>query len=218
MTHKVHPKGFRLGKMEDWFSRWIDRKHFAASLKEDYFIRTFLEGKLKEHGVESIEIERFSGKLTVVINSARPGLIIGRGGSGIEVIRKALVAHIQKNFPQKEKVEVRLEIREIRNPWESATLTAQQIAQQLEKRMPFRSVMKRTLSKVEMNKVVKGVKIEISGRLGGADIARKEKAMTGRLPLQTIKANIDYGTAEARTTYGTVGVKVWIFKEEENKE
>jgi len=218
MSHKVHPKAFRLERVGDWLSRWIDRKNFASLLREDYLIRTFLQERLQEHGVESIEIERFAGKVTVVINSSRPGLIIGRGGSGIEVIRKALLSHIQKNFPGKEKFEIRLEIREIRNPWESASLTAQHIAQQLEKRMPFRRVMRQSLSKVEMNKGVEGVKIQIAGRLGGADIARTEKASAGRLPLQTIRAKIDYGTAEAKTTYGTVGVKVWIYKGEDTRE
>jgi len=212
MSHKVHPRAFRLESAKDWFSRWIDRKNFAGSLKEDYFIRKFLEDRLTDHGIASIEIERFAGKTTVVINSSRPGLIIGRGGSGIEVIRKALLSHIQKNFPDKNKVELRLEIVEIRNPWESASLTARHVAQGLEKRMPFRSVMRQALGRVEMNKAVEGVKIQISGRLGGADIARSEKASTGRLPLQTIKADIDYGTAEAKTTYGIVGVKVWIYK------
>ncbi|HEA84508.1 MAG TPA: 30S ribosomal protein S3 [Candidatus Wildermuthbacteria bacterium] len=218
MSHKVHPKAFRIDRVGDWLSRWIDRKSYAKSLKEDYMIRTYLEEKLTEHGVESIEIERFAGKTTVFINSSRPGLIIGRGGSGIEVIRKALVAQIQKKFPDKEKSELRLEIREIRNPWESATLTAQYVAQGLEKRMPFRSVMRQTLGKVEMNKGVQGVKIQVSGRLGGADIARSEKTSSGRLPLQTIKANIDYGTAEAKTTYCIVGVKVWIYKGDDDEE
>ncbi len=212
MSHKVHPKAFRLESVGDWFSRWIDKKNFASSLKEDYLIRKFLEERLTDHGIESIEIERFARKTTVVINSSRPGLIIGRGGSGIEVIRKALLSHIEKNFPNKEKGELRLEIREIRNPWESASLTAQYVAQGLEKRMPFRSVMRQSLGKVEMNKGVQGVRIRVSGRLGGADIARSEKVSVGRLPLQTIKADIDYGTAEAKTTYGIVGVKVWIYK------
>ena len=212
MSHKVHPKAFRLESVKDWTSRWIDKRNFASLLKEDYLIRTFLEDRLTDHGMESIEIERFARKTIVVINSSRPGLIIGRGGSGIEVIRKALVALIAKKFPDKEKGELRLEIREIRNPWESASLTAQHVAQGLEKRMPFRSIMRQALGKVEMNKSVEGVKIQVSGRLGGADIARSEKTSVGRMPLQTIKADIDYGTAEAKTTYGIVGVKVWIYK------
>ena len=163
--------------------------------------------RLKEASIESIEIERFAGRLTVIISSGRPGLIIGRGGSGIEIIKKAL----QKFVSVKD---VRLEIREIKNPFESAALIAQSIAQQLEKRMPHRRIMKQTLQKVSATKGIEGVKLEVAGRLGGADIARREVLKDGRLPLQTQRAIIDYALAEAKTTYGIVGVKVWLYKGE----
>lgn len=207
MSHKVHPKIFRIRETKDWLSRWVEKKKYAKTLEEDFRIREFLEARLKEASLESIEIERFAGRLTVIISSGRPGLIIGRGGSGIEVVKKAL----QKFVDVKD---VRLEIREIKNPFESATLIAQNIAQQLEKRMPHRRVMKQTIQKVSGTKGIEGVKIVVGGRLGGADIARTEVLKEGRLPLQTQRAIIDYALVEARTTYGTVGVKVWLYKGE----
>lgn len=221
MAHKVHPKMFRIKEMADWSSRWFDKTTYEIALRGDFLIRSYLQKKLKEAGVDSIEIERFAGKIVVIINSARPGLIIGRGGSGIEELRKTLVAILEKDRKSRyrearnaQKWEIRLEIRELKNPWDSASLTAQWVAQQLEKRMPFRKVMKQTITKVMANKQIEGVKIEVSGRLGGADIARREKLKVGRLPLQTLRARIDYALAEAKTTYGMIGVKVWFYKGE----
>jgi len=211
MAHKVHPKAFRMKEMKDWSSRWIEKKNYAKTLQEDFVIREFLLKKLKEASVESIDIERILGKIMVIVSTARPGLIIGRGGSGIELLRKSIEGLVGKSKAK----EVRLEIREIKNPWESATLTAQFVAQQLEKRMPARRVLKQTLQKVMATKGIEGVKVEIAGRLGGAEIARREWLKLGRLPLQTIRAKIDYGFAQALTTYGTIGVKVWIYKGEE---
>jgi len=207
MSHKVHPKIFRIRETKDWLSRWVEKKMYAKTLEEDFRIREFLQEKLKDAFLESIEIERFVGRITVIISSGRPGLIIGRGGSGIEIIKKAL----QKLVDVKD---IRLEIREIKNPFESAALIGQNIAQQLEKRMPHRRIMKQTLQKVIANKGIEGVKLEVAGRLGGADIARREVLKEGRLPLQTQRAIIDYALVEARTTYGTVGVKVWLYKGE----
>ncbi|MDA1337247.1 MAG: 30S ribosomal protein S3 [bacterium] len=207
MSHKVHPKIFRIRETKDWLSRWVEKKAYAKTLEEDFRIREFLEARLKEASLEAIEIERFAGRLTVIISSGRPGLIIGRGGSGIEIVKKAL----QKFVLAKD---VRLEIREIKNPFESATLVAQNIAQQLEKRMPHRRVMKQMMQKVSSTKGIEGVKFAIAGRLGGADIARREVLKEGRLPLQTQRAIIDYALVEARTTYGAVGVKVWLYKGE----
>ncbi len=221
MAHKVHPKMFRIKEMADWYSRWFDKTMYAEALRGDFLIRSYLEKKLKEAGVDSIEIERFAMKIVVIINTARPGLIIGRGGSGIEELRKTLVAILEKDRKSRyreaknvRKWEIRLEIKEIKNPWDSASLTAQWVAQQLEKRMPFRKVMKQTITKVMANKQIEGVKIEVSGRLGGADIARREKLKVGRLPLQTLRARIDYALKEAKTTYGMIGVKVWFYKGE----
>lgn len=221
MSHKVHPKAFRLRQTSDWFSRWFQKGTYAQALREDYLIRNYLEKKLKDAGIEDIEIERFAGKVTVFINTARPGLIIGRGGSGIEELRKEIIKILSKETKSRyleagseKKQEIRLEIREIKNPWDSASLTAQWVAQQLERRMPYRRVMKQAMIKAMMNKEIEGAKIEIAGRLGGADIARKETLKQGRLPLQTLRARIDYSLKEAKTTYGIIGVKVWFYKGE----
>lgn len=220
MSHKVHPKIFRIRGIQDWESRWFEKKNYSALLKEDFMVREFLLNKLKDAAIERIEIERSGGKLVVIINTARPGLIIGKGGSGVDLIKKAvekILAKVRQNqvSDKARKSDMKLEIREVKNPWESAPLVAQWVAQQLEKRMPFRRTLKQTLSKVMLNKDVKGVKIEVSGRLGGADIARREWMKEGRLPLQTIRSVIDYSLAEALTTYGTIGVKVWIYKGEQ---
>ncbi len=207
MTHKVHPKIFRIRETKDWLSRWVDKRLYAKTLEEDFRIREFLQKKLKDASLESIEIERAASRITVIINSGRPGLIIGRGGSGIEIVKKAL----QKLVGVKD---IRLEIREIKNPLESATLIAQNIAQQLEKRMPHRRVLKQIMQKIMANKEIQGAKLEVAGRLGGADIARREGLKKGRLPLQTMRSVVDYALVEARTTYGTIGVKVWLYKGE----
>ncbi len=215
MAHKVHPRIFRIKGMGDWASRWLDRRNYVALLREDFLIRTFLEERLKDSAVENIEIERFPGKANIIVTSGRPGLIIGRGGAGIEDLRNALVSRLQKeNSTTVNKNGIRLEIREVKNPWESAALTAQWVVQQLEKRTPWRRVIKQAMSKVRANKSIKGVRIEVSGRLGGAEIARREHLSEGRLPLQTMRADIDYVPKEAQTTYGTLGVKVWLYKGE----
>lgn len=212
---------FRIKETADWGSRWFDKTDFAEALRGDFLIRSYLMKKLKEAGVDSIEIERFAGKALVIINTSRPGLIIGRGGSGIEDLRKELEKILAKDkksryLEEKEgkKWEIRIEIREIKNPWDSASLTAQWVAQQLEKRMPFRKVMKQTITKVMANKQIQGVKVQVAGRLGGADIARTEKLKEGRLPLQTLRARIEYAFTEAKTKYGMIGVKVWFYKGE----
>jgi len=221
MSHKVHPKSFRLRETADWFSRWFQKDGYAEALREDFLIREYLEKKIKEAGIEEIEIERFAGKITVFINTSRPGLIIGRGGSGIEELRKGMLKVLDKDKKSRYthsknegKNEIRIEIREIKNPWDSASLTAQWVAQQLERRMPYRKVLKQGIGKVMVNKEIEGVKIEVSGRLGGADIARKETLKQGRLPLQTMRAKIDYASKKAKTTYGITGVKVWFYKGE----
>lgn len=187
----------------------MSRRSFAKTLEEDFRIREFLSKKLKEASIESIEIERSAGRITVIINTGRPGLIIGRGGSGIELVKK----HLQQKVIPGVK-DIRLEIKEIKNMFESAALIAQNIAQQLERRMPHRRVLKQTMQKVMSSKEIQGARLEVAGRLGGADIARKEKLKQGRLPLQTLRSKIDYALAEAKTTYGIVGVKVWLYKGE----
>jgi len=209
MSHKVHPKAFRLKNSSDWMSRWLSKKNTPQILEEDYRIRAFLKKKLKECSVESIEIERFAGKTSVIINSARPGLIIGRGGKGAEDLKK----EIEKVLGGGKK-ELRIEIREIKNVWASAPLAGQWIAQQIEKRMPHRRVMKQAMEKIMANKEVKGARIELSGRLGGNEIARREWLRKGQLPLQTLRAVIDYALTEALCTYGIIGIKVWVYKGE----
>lgn len=212
MSHKVHPKAFRLGKLADWNSRWFDIKKFPKYLEEDFKIRELFKKKIGKLGVEKIEIERFSGKLNIIIFSARPGLIIGRGGSGVEELKKELETKVFKNNEPKK--EVRIEIREVKDIWSSASLSAQYIAQQIEKRVHFRRVLKQALSKIILSRQVKGARIEVAGRLNGAEIARREWLQKGRLPRQTLRADIDFAEEQAYCTYGTIGIKVWIYKGE----
>ena len=220
MSHKVHPKVFRIRGIADWLSHGYYGKDPKKSLKEDFIIRNFLKPKLKELNVEKIEIERFSDKINIVIFSARPGLIIGRGGEGVEKIRLAVLRELFKKnkLTLKEwrdlSKKIKMEIKDVPNPWTSAELVGQWVAQKIEKRNPFRKTIKQSIEKVMANKDVKGVRIEVSGRLNGVQIARKECLEKGRLPRQTIRADIDYALSEARCTYGTIGVKVWIYKGE----
>ncbi|MDD2913014.1 MAG: 30S ribosomal protein S3 [Candidatus Pacebacteria bacterium] len=210
MAHKVHPKAYRIRENADWDSRWY-HKTPGLLLEEDFKVRDFLKKKLNKIGVEKIEIERSLNKLNIIITTPRPGLIIGRGGEGVDLLKKEIERKIIKNTG-KEKKEIRIEIREIKNPWTSAASTATWVAQQIEKRMPYRKVMKQAIQKTTVNKEIKGVKVELSGRLNGADIARREWLSSGRLPLQTIRADIDYAKAEAFTTFGIVGIKFWLYK------
>jgi len=212
MAHKVHPKAYRLKELSSWDSRWLDQKKFPQYLEEDFRIRDFLKKKFAKFGVEKVEIERFPGKLSVIISSARPGLIIGRGGSGIEELKKVLEKKVIKNKTAKK--EIKIEIREIKDVWSSAALSVQYIAQQIEKRVLFRRVMKQALDKIMSSRQVKGARIELSGRLNGAEIARREWLQKGRMPRQTLRADIDFVQDQAYCTYGTIGIKVWIYKGE----
>ena len=224
MSHRVHPKAYRLRETSDWDSRWQFKKSIPQYLKEDFVIRDFLEERLKDSGVQNIEIERFPGKVNIIINTSKPGFIIGRGGKGAEELKKELEKKIIKSYKplinqkltalNKIKEEIRIEIREIRNPWVHSNIIAQWIAQQIERRMPYRRVLKQTLSKIMVHKEIKGARVEVSGRLNGAQIARREWIKNGRLPRQTLRADIDYGTARAYCTYGVIGVKVWLYKGE----
>ena len=214
MTHKVHPKAYRLRELTDWDSRGFYKKP-AQALEEDFRIREFLKEKIGKIGIERIEIERFSNKLNIIVSTARPGLVIGRGGEGVENLRKELESKIGEKKIKKEKGgEVRIEIREIKNPWTSAALSAQWVAQQIEKRVSYRRVLKRALSRFKEHKEIQGARIEISGRLNGSEIARRDWLGEGRLPRQTIRADIDYAKAEAFCTYGVIGIKVWLYKGE----
>jgi small subunit ribosomal protein S3 len=209
MAKKVHPKIFRIKEITDWGSRGFYEKDFKKLLEEDFKIREFLEKKLGKIGIEKIEIERSPGKINVLISSARPGLIIGRGGGGVEELKKEL-----ENKIIKEKKEVKIEIREVKDPWVSAPLVAQWVAQQIEKRVGYRRVLKQALAKIMAEKGVQGARVEVAGRLDGVEIARTEWLKKGRLPRQTLRADIDYAESRAYCTYGVVGVKVWIYKGE----
>lgn len=218
MAHKVHPKAFRIRGTADWSSRWLAKKDYPKFLEEDFKIKEFLNQRLKHAGLDKIEIERSPGKINIIISCSRPGLIIGRGGGGIEELKRNLEKEILKRPPSarnlKGKQELRLEVIEVRNPWVSSNLVSQWVAQQLEKRLPHRRVLKQTLGKIIANKEIQGARVEIAGRLDGKDIARRAWLKKGRLPRQTLRADIDYGTAQAYCTYGVVGVKVWLYKGE----
>jgi len=221
MAHKVHPKAFRIKDLADWDSRWLDTKKTPRYLEEDFKIRTFLNKKFNKMGIEKVEIERFAGKINIIILSSRPGLIIGRGGGGVEELKKEVevLTLEEKSFQtsaseSKGKREIRIEIREVKNPWLSATLAGQWVAQQIEKRVRFRRVLKQALNKISSQKGVEGCRIEIAGRLDGSEIARREWLKWGRLPRQTIRADIDYAKVQAFCTYGVVGIKIWIYKGE----
>ena len=205
MGQKVNPHGLRVGVIKDWDSKWYAEGDFADCLIEDYNIRKFLKKRLFDSGVSKIEIERASERVKVIIYTAKPGVVIGKGGSAIEKLK----GEVQKMTDKK----LLIDIKEIKRPERDAQLVAESIAQQLENRVSFRRAMKSTMGR-SMKAGVKGIKAAVGGRLGGADIARTEFYSEGTIPLQTLRADIDYGFAGADTTYGKVGVKVWIYKGE----
>lgn len=205
MGQKVNPHGMRLGIVKTWDAKWYAGKDFADNLLEDIKIRDFLKDSLKVSGVSKIETERSKNRLRLTIHTAKPGMVIGRGGSGIEQIKKGLKAYTDKH--------VDINIAEIKQPDMDATLVAENIASQLERRIAFRRAMKQAVGRT-IRMGAKGIKVTVGGRLGGAEIARSESYREGSIPLHTLRADIDYGTAEAHTTYGRIGVKVWIFKGE----
>ena len=202
MGQKVNPHGLRIGVIKDWGSKWYAEKEFADYLVEDHKLRVFLKNKLYSAGVSKIEIERASDRVKVIIYTAKPGVVIGKGGSEIEKVK----AELQKMTGKK----VIVDIKEVKRPDKDAQLVAENIAQQLENRISFRRAMKSCMSRT-MKAGALGVKTSVSGRLGGADMARTEFYSEGTIPLQTLRADIDYGFAEADTTYGKVGVKVWVY-------
>jgi len=215
MAHKVHPKSFRIKETEDWNIRGFYGRKMPQYLEEDFLIKDFLRKKLVEASVAGIQIEHSANKLNVIIETARPGLIIGRGGEGVDVLKKEIEDRIQKKIKNKTNIksrQLKIEIREVKNPWISAVLVAQMSAQQIEKRMPFRRVLKKSIERVMTNREAKGIRIEVSGRLNGIEIARREWLGQGRLPRNTIRADIDYAQDEAQCTYGKIGIKVWIYK------
>ena len=209
MGQKVHPTGIRLGIVKDWSSTWYaDAKTFPKYIRADHLIRVFIKKKLKDASISRITIERPSKKCNITIHTARPGIVIGKKGEDIEKLRSEVAAMVEMNIG-----EVRININEIRKPELDAQLVAEGIAQQLERRVMFRRAMKRAVTNT-MRVGAEGVKVKVGGRLNGAEIARSEWYREGRVPLHTLRADIDYGTAEAHTTYGVIGVKVWIMKGE----
>lgn len=215
MGQKVNPKIFRIGINRACTSKWFSHRDYSRLLKEDQKIRKFISRKLKEASIDRIEIERPAGNLTINIHSAKPGLIIGRAGAGIEELKKSL-----QNQILGKKAPVNLNIQEVGRPDLSANIVLQSIISDLEKRIPFRRAMKQALARVERAGAL-GVKVMVGGRLNGADIARQEKLAWGKIPLHTLRADIDYSRGSARTIFGTIGVKVWIYRgeifEKENK-
>ena len=205
MGQKVNPHGLRVGIIKDWDSRWYAEKDFADYLVEDYNIRTFLKKKLYTSGISKIEIERASDRIKVVVHTAKPGMVIGRGGEDIKKLKDELQKLTEKKLI--------IDIKEIKRPDKDAQLVAENIALQLENRISFRRAMKSTMKRT-MTSGAQGVKTAVSGRLGGADMARTEFYSEGTIPLQTLRADIDYGFAEADTTYGKVGVKAWVYNGE----
>ena len=206
MGQKVNPHGLRVGIIKDWDTKWYsDKKGFSDQLIEDVKIRQFIKKKLYISGVSRIEIERAANKIKVIVSTAKPGLVIGKGGAGMDILRNELEQLTGKS--------VLVNVTEIKEPDLDAQIVAENIAQQLEKRISFRRAMKQAMSR-SMKRYAKGIKTSVSGRLGGAEIARTEHYHEGTIPLQTLRADIDYGFCEANTTYGKLGVKVWIYKGE----
>ena len=212
MGQKVHPIGIRLGISKDWLSKWFSNSsEFPNNVYQDFLIRKSLNERLKDAATSKIQIERSSEKTTITINSARPGIVIGKKGEGIEGLRSELAKLMNTTINN-----IHLNIKEIKKPELDAKLVASSITQQLERRVLFRRAMKRAVTNT-MRLGAEGIKVKISGRLNGAEIARSEWYQEGRVPLHTLRADIDYGVAEAKTTYGIIGVKVWIFRGEVNQ-
>jgi len=212
MSHTVHPYSHRLGILRDWRSRWFAPKgSYKKLLKSDILIREFLGRRFHGMFVSNIEIERGQKTLRIIIETARPGLIIGRSGEGAVKLRNDILK-LSEKFGLTDKEDLKIDVKEIRYPETNARIMAQMIADGLEKRLPFRRVAKSSIEKMLANKEVRGAKIEMSGRLGGSEMARIEKQKKGRIPLQTLRADIDFARHEARMTYGRIGIKVWIYK------
>lgn len=217
MTHIVHPYSHRLGTIRDWKSRWFaQRGAYQQYLKEDLLLREYLMKKLRGMYISGVDIERSQKMTRVLIRTSRPGMLIGRSGEGAEKLKKDVTAFMAK-LGGKTK-DLKLDVEEVRSPESNAAIVAYMIAEQLEKRMPFRRVMKQMVEKVAANRDVLGVKVYLGGRLGGADMARREEIKRGQIPLQTLRADIDFAREKAHMTYGDIGIKVWIYRGEIFKE
>ncbi len=216
MGQKIKPTALRMGITKDWVSKWLPKNFkFGIGLAEDVILRSVIEKKIALAGIDSIIIEKTANNFKIIVKVAKPGLVIGRGGKGIEELTSLLelkIAQFRKDKKIAEKVILSLSIEEVKRYEVSAAVTAQQIAWDIEKRLPFRRTMKRYIERIMQNRDIKGIKIKMSGRLDGSEIARSEHLSSGSLPLQTLRADIDYAQGTAFTTYGTIGIKVWIYK------
>lgn len=219
MTHRVHPYIFRLGQTTTWRSRWFNRKNYREYLREDVLLREWLVKRLKAAHVSSIEIERSPNTVNIILRTSRPGILIGRGGEGADKLKKDIELYLTKLWKwrpavkkRRGKHDIKLTVEEVKSPGADASVVAQMVVEDIEKRLPFRRILKQTAEKVMSHKDVKGIKISLSGRLGGAEMARYEWLKKGRVPLATMRADIDYAQRDAFTTYGVIGVKIWIYK------
>ena len=215
MSHTVHPYSHRLGIIRDWKSRWFSTdKAYRSALKADLTIREFLQKELRSNYIGGLDIERNQKVLRVIIKTSRPGMLIGKAGDGVVKLREKIMKLLKENKIELPGQELKIDIEEIRSPESNAAIVSMMIAESLEKRLPFRRVMKQTIEKVMANKDVKGIRVRLSGRLGGAEIARTEELKKGQVPLQTLRADIDFVRERAHMTYGDIGIKVWIYKGE----
>ncbi|MEK7452884.1 MAG: 30S ribosomal protein S3 [Patescibacteria group bacterium] len=215
MGKKVNPIIFRIGETITWRSRWFNLKKYQGYLREDYFLRKLLTDKLIKQGLSNIEIERSENELKIIIHTSRPGLIIGRGGAGIDSLKKEIENfHKTIKIDKTSKTNVKIQIDEVAKPESNAQILGQQIADQIEKRIPFRRVLKQFIEKIMQSNEVQGVKIMVSGRLDGSEMARREWLAKGNIPLQTLRADIDYAQSRAYCRYGVIGIKIWIYKGE----
>jgi small subunit ribosomal protein S3 len=208
MAHKVHPKIIRVGITEDWDSVWFSNpKKYKKNLKEDVAIRNFLKERLEKGILEKVRIERTGNKVHIIIRTPKPGVVIGRGGEGVEMLSKEIAKRVKDK-------EIKIDIEEVKDPSLSASVVAQQIAMDIERRVPFRRAVKRAIERILQKREIEGLKIKVKGRLNGAEIARSETFKEGKLPLQTLRSDIDYKEQRANCTYGVVSVKVWLYKGE----
>ena len=215
MSHTVHPYSHRLGIIRDWKSRWFQSdKAYRISLKGDLSIREFLQKELRANYVGGIDIERNQKVLRVIVKTSRPGLLIGKAGDGVVKLRAKILRLLHDAKVDLGTQELKIDVDEIRSPESNAGIVGMMVAESLEKRLPFRRVMKQTIEKVMANRDVKGIRIRLGGRLGGAEIARSEELKKGQIPLQTLRADIDFAREKAHMTYGDIGIKVWIYKGE----
>lgn len=207
MGQKVHPHAFRLGVIKSWSSKWFAGRNYSDLLKQDVMLRAYLRNKLRDAGLAGVDIERSSNGIIVTVHTSRPGVVIGRGGAGAEQLKKELARIVRGP----KKVIIKLNIQEVQNPDQNAQVAVLNVIDQLQKRLPFRRVMKHSVEQI-MRSGALGAKVQIAGRLNGAEIARTEKLASGTIPLQTLRADVDFARGAARTTYGAIGVKVWIYR------